>query len=263
MQRKPPAPRSRLPLKQVVLSIALAGLSCLAPPITPAYAKAPSVVVMRVDGAIEPASLRFVERGLHTAAQDHAALVVLEIDTPGGSLVSLRAMTLAITQSEVPVVVYVAPAGARAASAGFFLLMAADVAAMAPGTNTGAAHPVSLGGGGAPPDPEHASTAITKVTEDAAALARSLAAARGRSTDWAERAVRDSLSYSVEEASSHGLIEVVARDRRALLSRLDGATLGRLDGRKQVLALRGARTVMIEPTLGERVLMVVADPQVA
>src|SRR5262245_51271560 len=165
-------------------------------------------------------------------------------------------MTTAITGSEVPVVVYVAPAGARAASAGFFLLIAADVAAMAPGTNTGAAHPVEIG-------QDAAADELAKATEDTAALVRSLAARRARSVEWAERAVRESLSYTAEEARDHHLIEIVASDRGALLRRLDGMTFERFDGSTRTLELTGARTELIRATLGERVLMVIAEPQIA
>jgi membrane-bound serine protease (ClpP class) len=157
----------------------------------------PSVVVMKLEGAIQPAALRYVERGVRTAEAGRAKLMIIELDTPGGTLVSLRSMTTAITQSRVPVAVYVTPAGARAASAGFFLLMAADVAAVAPGTNTGAAHPVTIGQS---PAGQAEGPNVAKAVEDAAALVRSLAQARERNVDWAERAVRDSLAYSADEA---------------------------------------------------------------
>jgi len=230
-----------------------------------ASAGAPRVVVLRLDGAVQPASLRYVERGLQVAAERGAELVVLELNTPGGTLVSLRSMTAAITRSQVPVAVYVTPSGGRAASAGFFLLIAADVAAMAPGTNAGAAHPVTLGGRpGTGAEKEKSPDAeIAKAVEDAAALARSLAAERGRPVEWAEKAVRESLSYSADEARRHGLIDVVATERSALLERIDGRTIRRFDGRTHVLGLGGAEVSTIERTVAERVLMVIGDPQVA
>ncbi|NUP13483.1 MAG: nodulation protein NfeD [Polyangiaceae bacterium] len=226
----------------------------------PAAASA-QVVVLELDGSVQPASLRYVERGIREAQERGAQLVILELDTPGGSLVALRSMTTAITQSRVPVAVYVTPAGARAASAGFFLLISADVAAMAPGTNTGAAHPVALGGPG-PKDSEQ-DVGTAKATEDAAALIRALAEKRGRSVEWAEKAVRESSSYSAEEAVEHELVEIVAPDRAALITELDGRRVTRFDGSTQTLQLRGADIYVVEQTFAERVLTVIADPQVA
>src|SRR5262245_29398089 len=178
-----------------LLAVALAAA---APP--PAEHEGP-VVVMELDGAIQPASQRYLARGLKVAEQAGAALIVIELDTPGGLLVSLREMTTAITGSRVPVAVFVAPAGARAASAGFFLLVAADVAVMAPGTNAGAAHPVAF-----PDQPDADETMVAKAAQDAAALIRSLAQQRGRSVEWAERAVLESSSYTADEAREHRLI---------------------------------------------------------
>jgi membrane-bound serine protease (ClpP class) len=171
-------------------------------------------------------------------------------------------MKTAITSSEAPVVVFVTPSGGRAASAGFFLLMAADVAAMSPGTNAGAAHPVDIGGQAAEKDGEKNVSAL-KAAEDAAAMIRSLAAARGRPVRWAERAVFDSRSYSADEALGHGLIDLVAIDRQELISELDGESVRRFDGRSQELDLAAAKVVPLSPTFAERVLMVVANPQVA
>jgi membrane-bound serine protease (ClpP class) len=228
------------------------------------------IVVMRLAGTVQPASLRYVERGIGLAAGRRAPLVILELDTPGGTLVSLRSMTTAITSSDAPVAVFVTPAGARAASAGFFLMLAADVAAMAPGTNAGAAHPVAIGdrrAGERGPDrdgaPEHTEPAIAKAVEDAAALARSLASARGRSVEHAEQAVKQSRSYSAGEALRHDLADVMAEDRSALLSKLDGWKIQRFDGRSETLRLTGVAVAEVEPTIAERVLMVIADPQVA
>jgi len=225
----------------------------------PAAASSRQILVLSLDGAVQPASLRYIERGIEAAAERDAELVIVELDTPGGTLVSLRLMTRAITQSEAPVAVFVTPSGARAASAGFFLLLAADVAAMSPGTNTGAAHPVGLGRGSGEGD----DVALTKAAEDAAALARSLAAARGRPIQWAEKAVVESRSYSTDEALGHGLIEITAKDRRDLVTQLDGIAVRRFDGRSQTLELSGANVTELEPTFAEQILMVIADPQVA
>ena len=211
--------------------------------------------MLDLDGAIDPGSVRYVERGLAEAERRGAALVVLRLDTPGGLVTSLREMTRAITSSPVPVVVYVAPSGARAASAGLFLVLAADVAAMAPGTNIGAAHPVALGGG-------TDDTSMDKATQDAAALARSLAAARGRPTEAAERAVLDSISYSAVEARERGLVDLVVGSEAELLAALEGRIIRRAGGEER-LALGELRAVELPPTPGERFLMTVADPTVA
>jgi membrane-bound serine protease (ClpP class) len=230
-------------------------------PLTTARARpAPDdvVVVLRIDGAIQPASLRYLERGLAEARDRGATLTVVELDTPGGLLVSLREMTTALTTADVPVAVYVAPAGARAASAGFFLLIAADVAAMAPGTNTGAAHPVPLRNRESVPE-----QTLEKITSDAAAFARSIAAQRGRPVEWAEKAVTESRSFSDREAYDKHLIDLVAPDRGALIRALDGREIRRFDGRVEVLSLRAPRIEVIGLTTAERILMFIADPNVA
>ena len=186
-------------------------------------------MILTLSDSIQPASLRYLERGLATADAGGAAVAIIELNTPGGLLSSLRQMTTAITMARRPVVVYVTPSGAQAASAGFFLLMAADVAAMAPGTNAGAAHPVA--GEGA----ELTKTMAEKVTNDASALIRSLATQRGRSSEWAEKAVRKSLSYTEREALENKLIDVVANDRGELLKWLNGREVKRFDGRTEKL----------------------------
>ncbi|MBI4511584.1 MAG: nodulation protein NfeD [Deltaproteobacteria bacterium] len=217
-----------------------------------------SVVVLTLDGTIQPASLRYLVRGLKEATERGSRLVIVELNTPGGLLVSLRRMATAITSSERPVVVHVTPFGAQAASAGFFVLISADVAVMSPGTNTGAAHPVPLG-----EQPEASKEMLAKVTEDAAALVRSLAQRRGRDVTWAEKAVRESLSYTAREALEKGLIDAIAADRAELLGLLDGRPVVRFDGRRETLRTRGAEVVLVKPTFADRLLMVIADPNVA
>lgn len=222
-----------------------------------ATAAAPArVALLELSGAVQPAAQRYLERALREAARSKAALVVLRLDTPGGSVVSLRAMTSAITTSEVPVAVFVAPPGARAASAGFFLLVAADVAAMAPGTNTGAASPVGIGGG-------QDATESRKATEDAAALVRALATARGRPVDLAERAVTEARSYAAHEAQADHLIDFIAGDLDALLRAVDGKAVKRFDGRAAVIESFPSAITPLPATLSERLLMVVGDPQIA
>ncbi|MBI2892539.1 MAG: nodulation protein NfeD [Deltaproteobacteria bacterium] len=217
-----------------------------------------AVVVLELRGAIQPASLRYLRRGLAESRDRSAALTILELDTPGGLLVSLREMTAALTGAERPVAVFVTPAGARAASAGFFLLIAADVAAMAPGTNAGAAHPIPLGSRDSVSD-----KALEKIASDAAAFARALAEQRGRSVQWAEKAVTHSLSYGDREALGKGLIDLVVSDRDSLIRALDGRRVRRFDGRTEVLSLSSARVEVVGLDVAERILMVIADPNVA
>jgi len=215
------------------------------------------VVVLTMDDTIQPASLRYLKRGLDAADSSGAEISVLELNTPGGLLTSLRQMTTAITSAKRPVVVYVTPSGGQAASAGFFLLMAADVAAMAPGTNAGAAHPV--GGEGQ----DLTKTIAEKVTNDAAALIRSLAQQRGRSSEWAEKAVKESLSYTEREALEKKLIDIVANDRGELFKALDKRTVRRFDGHEETLHLDAAEVVSVAPNAGDKLLSVIAHPNVA
>ncbi|KDA53074.1 hypothetical protein EG19_08135 [Thermoanaerobaculum aquaticum] len=230
--------------------------SCLCLAYT-AAAGAETVVVMRLEDTIQPASMRYLQRGLRTAAAENAQVVVLELNTPGGLLTSLRQMTTAITTSPRPVVVYVTPSGAQAASAGFFLLMAADVAAMAPGTNAGAAHPV----GGQGEDLEK--TIAEKVTNDAAALIRSLAAQRGRPVEWAEKAVRESVSFTEREALDKKLIELVAADRNELLAKLNGMEIKRFSGAVEKLVLTHPEIKLVTPSPGDKLLSAIAHPNIA
>ncbi|MCG6964135.1 MAG: nodulation protein NfeD [Acidobacteria bacterium] len=215
------------------------------------------VVHMHLDDTIQPASQRYVERGLREAAARGASLVVLQLDTPGGLMSSMRKITTAITSSKVPVVVYVAPPGAQAASAGFFILMAADVAAMAPGTNAGASHPVGGQGENLPTDVRK------KATNDAAAMLRALTKPRGRDPALAAKAVTESLSFTADEALKDGLIDMVVPDLATLISRLDGTEVERFDGTKQKLDLAGATVEEVPPTGAEKFLSVLANPNVA
>ena len=215
------------------------------------------VVVLTLEDTIQPASVRYLQRGIEAADRSGAEVTIIDLNTPGGLLTSLRQMTTAITQAKRPVVVYVTPSGAQAASAGFFLLIAADVAAMAPGTNAGAAHPVSGEG------QDLAKTMSEKVTNDAAALIRSLAEQRGRNLEWAEKAVRQSLSYSATEALHKGLIDLIADNRAALLRELNGREVKRFDGAVVTLHLDAPEVVRVDPTFVDRLLSVIAHPNIA
>jgi membrane-bound serine protease (ClpP class) len=215
------------------------------------------VVHFRVEDTIQPASQRFIERVLDEAAARSATLVVLELDTPGGLLDSTREITSAITTSKAPVAVFVSPGGARAASAGFFILISADIAAMTPGTNTGAAHPVGGQGENLPEDVRD------KATNDASAMIRSLAEQRGRNLEFAVEAVEKSTSFTAEEALEDGLIDLVVDDLDQLLDELDGREVMRFDGATDVLDLASPVVIHIEPTFAERLFSVLANPNVA
>lgn len=226
-----------------------------------------------IDGAIGPASTRQLEEALDTAAQRNAEVLVLQLDTPGGLVTSMREMIADILASPVPVIGYVAPAGGHAASAGTYILYATHVAAMAPGTNLGAATPVEIGGlpslpGGdkdknqegvaEPPGDEM----MAKVTNDAVALIRSLAEMRGRNGDWGEKAVREAASLSANAALQEHVIDFVARDTTELLQLADGRTVD-VAGAKKVLATKGLPVETLEPGWFIRLLSVITDPNTA
>ncbi len=221
-----------------------------------ATAAAGDVVNFRVEDTIQPASQRFIERALAVAEARDAELVVMELDTPGGLLDATRKITTAVAGSEVPVAVYVSPAGARAASAGFFILLAADVAAMAPGTNTGAAHPVGGQGENLPEDVRD------KATEDATAMIQAFAEQRHRNVELAIAAVRESASYTAEEAKTTGLVDLIANDLDDLLKKLSGTEVRRFDGTTKVLELSEPIIFRIEPTFADRLFSVLANPNV-
>jgi membrane-bound serine protease (ClpP class) len=221
-----------------------------------AQAQHSTVVVVRIDDTIQPISEDYLGRALDHAAAVHANAVLIELDTPGGLLTSMRNMVGRIGASPVPVIVYVAPQGARAGSAGFFLLEAADIAAMAPGTNAGAAHPVVEGG-------KLDEVMKQKIENDTAAFLRSYTAQRGRNPQAAEDAVRNSKSYSAQEAKQLGLIDLIAADRAALLHQLDGRTVTRMNGDKAVLHTADATLDTVTLTMRDQVLDRLMDPNLA
>jgi membrane-bound serine protease (ClpP class) len=235
---------------------------------------APRVIAVTLEGAVTPASADYAVRAIRKAERDGAALVVLKLDTPGGLDPSMRSIIKAILASSVPVATFVAPDGARAASAGTYILYASHIAAMAPATNLGAATPVSIGGGGddnakpaekdarskGPPGSRESLRA--KQINDAAAYLRGLAQLRGRNADWAERAVREAVSLSASEAVKLKVIDLVARDERDLMKQLDGRKVT-VAGAERVLHTAGAEIVAVEPDWRTRLLMVVTDPSVA
>ncbi len=258
MSRTPvTAPASRFPRAGATLvrRVVVACLTLFLCSASLAPQPARSVLLVKLDGAINPSSAEFLERSIRDAAERNAQCLVIELNTPGGLLKSTRVIVSAILAARVPVIVYVAPGGAQAGSAGVFVTMAAHIAAMAPGTNIGAAHPVSLQGG---PD----SIMNEKATNDAAAFIRSIAEKRNRNLTWAEDAVRQSLSITETEALNLHVIDLIARSPTELLDRIDGQTIALAEDTVR-LATRGARIEIEEMTWTERLLDLLSDPNIA
>jgi membrane-bound serine protease (ClpP class) len=243
----------------------------------------PQVVLLAIEGAVSPATADYAARGIRSAAERGATLVVLRLDTPGGLDTSMRLLIKEILASPVPVATFVAPSGARAASAGTFILYASHIAAMAPATNLGAATPVPIGvaPGGQPQDSGGEKKAPAKgkdkakeqeaapkdsmsrkTVHDAAAYIRSLAQLRGRNADWGERAVREAVSLSAEEARKIKVIDLVAQDVPDLLKQLHGRKVT-VQGAERPLDTRDAAVVALEPDWRSRLLAVIAEPSVA
>jgi len=220
-----------------------------------ALAEPATIRVMTIHDPVTPVTARFLQRNLEEAARHSDRLLLVEIDTPGGLDTAMRDMVKGLFASPVAVAVYVAPAGARAASAGAIICLAADLCAMAPGTNIGAAHPVSLG-------EKIDSTMETKLVNDAEAYVESIANRRGRDATLARQMVRDSLSLSAEKALAGKVIDLIAADRVDLLRQLQGRPIVR-DGREVFLSLQGARLVEAKMTMAEQVLNVISHPNVA
>lgn len=249
------------------LLVLIGAMLLLAPAAMPVPARGPApAIVLHLDGAVGPATSDYVVKALQTAAERKAPLVVLRMDTPGGLESSMRDIIRAILASPVPVAAYVSPSGARAASAGTFILYASHIAAMAPGTNTGAATPVQVGGIGSPAGGDEAkkgpSPMEAKATNDAVAFIRSLAELRGRNADWAEKAVREAASLSAPAALKAQVIDIEARDLRDLLRQAQGRVVS-VDGRSLKLETTGLAIVHLRPDWRTRMLAAITDPNVA
>jgi membrane-bound serine protease (ClpP class) len=240
-----------------LLMILLLFLFCVLGPCTARVAaQTPQVVILHLDDTIQPISADYLKRGIDRAAEIHAQALLVELNTPGGLLDSTRSMVGDILNSPSPVIFFVAPAGSRAGSAGFFLMESADIAAMAPGTNAGAAHPVvELG--------KIDDTMKQKILNDTLAFLRSYVSKRGRNVDAAQDAVQNSKSYTDQEAQQLHLIDAVAPDDRALLDTIDGRQVKRFNGMTQTLHTRGANLIAVEPTLREEIMDRLMDPNLA
>ena len=209
--------------------------------------------VIEVAAPIGPGVAEYVKKSIADAEDDAAACIVIELDTPGGLASAMRDIVMAMLASRVPVVVYVSPSGARAASAGVMITMAADIAAMAPGTNIGAAHPVSAAGR------EIDKTMSEKVVNDMVAHARSVAASKGRNADWVEKAIRESAAVTEVEALEQNIIDLVAKDLDDLIAQIDGRQVGD----KGTLNLKDAPRQKVEEDLRTKILKAISDPNIA
>jgi membrane-bound serine protease (ClpP class) len=216
----------------------------------------PRVVAVDVDGVVHPITVEIVTRAIDQAQREGARLVLIRLNTPGGLMEASRRTIEKIVASPVPVATFVTPSGGRAASAGFFLLEAGDVAAMAPGTNTGAASPVAIG-------VEMDQVMRRKVESDAAASLRSLTAKRGRNSALAEKTVLEARSFTEKEAFDNKLIELIVKDDRALIEALNGREITRFDGAKVKLDLAGAEIVAYQKTMREALVSSISDPNIA
>ena len=239
-------------MRPLLLPILLTGFLAL----PQSAAAAGRVVAVTFDHVIHPVSVEILSHALDQAKKEDAAAVLIRLNTPGGLYEATRGITEKIIASPVPVITYVTPAGGRAASAGFFILEAGDLAAMAPGTRTGAASPVLIG-------QEMDPVMRRKVEEDAAAALRSVCAKRGRNSELAEKTVSQAKAFTDKEALDNKLIEVLASSEAALLDQIDGREVTRLDGRKQTLRTRGAAIVEYQPSWRERLISSIADPNIA
>jgi membrane-bound serine protease (ClpP class) len=215
------------------------------------------VLKIVVNDTIQPVAAEYIDHAIQEAQRNHSEALLIEINTPGGLVISTREIVEKVLNSAVPIIIYVTPSGARAASAGFYILESADIAAMAPGTNTGAAHPVL--GSGVTMDP----VLKEKMENDAAAMLRSFVAKRGRNQEVAESAVRQSKSFSANEALDQHLIEYIAKDETDLLQQIDGKTIVRFDGSKATLHLAGKGIRPFDMSLRERTLSWLMDPSLA
>ena len=214
------------------------------------FAGTGEILVIPVADAIGPGIADFISSGITRADDQNAACVVIELDTPGGLAEAMREIVMSIYAAKTPVVVFVSPSGARAASAGVMITMAADIAAMAPGTNIGAAHPVATGG------KEIEGVMSEKVTNDMVAYVKSIAEKKGRNAEWAEKAVRESVSVTEKEALEKNIIDIVAADMDDLIQQIEGQSI---EGKGE-LQLSGAIITRLQENLRTKILKTISNP---
>lgn len=232
----------------IVLATLLFGVFPLA-----AQAARGEIYVVKVSGTINPGLAGYLMRSMEKASMEGAGCLVIQLDTPGGLALSMRSIVMAMLASEIPVVVFVSPSGARAASAGVMITLAADIAAMAPGTNIGAAHPVTLG------QKKMDKTMGEKLVNDMVAYTKSIAEKRGRNSEWAEKAVRESVSVTEKEALELKVIDLIAEDLKDLLEKIDGRELKD----KGTLHTKGVKRVILTEGLRDKILKTLSDPNIA
>lgn len=218
-----------------------------------------SIIKITVDAPIHPITSEYIQKSLEKADRENASLIIISINTPGGLDTSMREIIEKILSTKTPVVAFVSPSGARAASAGFFIGVACDLFVMAPGTNTGAAHPVGVSITGQQMD----ETMADKVTHDAASYIKSIAEKRGRNTKMAEDAVRESLSYTEKEAYEGGLIDLIANDEQEIIDFFHNKTIQKFDGEERVLDLQGEEVVDLPMTPRQKFLLTISNPNLA
>ena len=214
------------------------------------------ILKVKIDGVIDPITSEFITGAVEQAEEEESEFLLIELATPGGLGVSMQEIIQTILNSEIPIVCYVQPQGARAASAGFFILLSADVAAMAPGTNTGAAHPVF-------PFGMEDETMLEKVTNDALANLRAIVKERKRNYEMAEQGVLESKAYTAREALEGGLIDLIADNEEELLKQLDGREITRFTGEQQMISTQGQRVRLLEMTLRQKILSTIANPNMS
>jgi membrane-bound serine protease (ClpP class) len=223
----------------------------------PSQEKAP-VFTIEVDGIINPATAKFIIDSIDEATQQGAQCLIIQLDTPGGVLESTRMIVKKMLTSKIPIIVYVSPSGARAASAGVFITMAANVAVMAPSTHIGAAHPVTLGG----EEGKESKTMVEKIVNDTVAFIKNIAKTRGRNVDWAEKAVVKSVSITEDEAVRLNVVDFISPDLPSLLAKIDGKIV-KFDGVTQTLQTKGVQPKPIQMSWREKLLDIISHPQIA
>jgi membrane-bound serine protease (ClpP class) len=235
-------------LLPLIIAVALSTIVC---------AQGDVIYLLEVEGIINPASAGYIVKGIDKAEQEGASCLVIQMDTPGGLMESMRSIVKRILSAQIPIIVYVAPSGSRAGSAGVFITLAAHIAAMAPGTNIGAAHPVQMG------EKEIGKEMEEKILNDTVAYIKTIAKQRGRNEEWAEKAVRESVSVHEDEALKLGVIDLVSPSLEDLLSRVDGREVTISPGKMVVLKTKGLEIKTLNMSFRDQLLSIISNPSIA